>query len=129
MSNPCVTVQNNSSRDVFVSGDPNWDDQELFINGKLLEGTWLVSKGESVEASVDWGGTSGDENMMGIIFSEEENYDFGKLGFFQMTIGRDQETGNLGVTDCYTKEPLTIKYNSTSQKLWTFTLGFEDIKA
>ena len=29
MNTPVVTVKNHSSRDLFVDGDPNWDDQRL----------------------------------------------------------------------------------------------------
>ena len=33
--NPVLIVQSETSKDIYVSGDPNWDDQVLILNGSM----------------------------------------------------------------------------------------------
>ena len=56
MSRPTVTVKNNASYDIFVSGDPNWDDQILLVNGEPIDRPYPLTPGSSIKVSVDWDG-------------------------------------------------------------------------
>ena len=129
MSKPVVTVRNNTSRDIFVDRDPNWDDQELMVNDKVLRKIYTLTKGTTITVSVDWEGPSDEGGMIGVIFAEAENYDSGGgVGFYQLTVGQDPpNTGNLGITDGGPNGgPLKIKYTLSNQTLWTMTMTFTD---
>src|SRR5437016_193930 len=123
MSAPVVTVKNHSSRDLFVDGDPNWDDQRLKLSGKVLGEVHTLAKGATIQLSVDWN-AKGDAQMMGVIFAEKKIYDHG-VGFYQMTIGQDEE-GRLDVTAPNPMNRPHVKYTVEAQTPWTMTLTFHD---
>jgi hypothetical protein len=128
MSNPVVTVKNNTSRDIFVDGDPNWDDQELMINDKVITEIYTLTKGVTITVSVNWEGLPGEEGMFGVIFAEAKNYDFAGVGFYQLTVGQDPKTGNLGITDGGpTGGKLDINYTLSDQTPWSMTMDFTDV--
>ena len=94
MSHPVVTVINNASHDIFVDGDPNWDDQVLKIDGVPVDSIYTLSPGSAIEISIDWDDASGSEMMMGVIFADAPNYDYGGDGFFQLSLGQLEHSGN-----------------------------------
>jgi hypothetical protein len=126
MSKPVVTVKNNASRDIFVAGDPNWDDQELIIDGQVITETYTLTKGATITVSVNWEGP-GEELMIGVIFAETKNYDHGGAGFYQLSVGQDPKTGNLGVTDGGPNGgKLDIRYTLSDQTPWSMKMDFTD---
>ena len=126
MSNPVVTVTNNASRDIFVDSDPNWDDQELMINGQAFTEIYTLAEGATITVSVNWE-SAGDSRMIGVIFANEKNYDYDKgAGFYQLTVGQDPNTGNLGITDNYTFGQPDVYYTLSDQAPWSMTMGFKD---
>ena len=36
LSYPCITMTNNTQARLTIENDPNWDDQQLLVNGKIL---------------------------------------------------------------------------------------------
>jgi hypothetical protein len=126
MSKPVVTAKNNTSRDIYVAGDPNWDDQQLIVNGNVITETYTLTKGGTITVSVDWEGP-GEELMMGVIFSEAPNYDDAGVGFYQLSVGQDPKTGNLAVTEGGPNGgALHIKYTLSDQTPWTMKMDFTD---
>ncbi|OHX10435.1 hypothetical protein [Chromobacterium sphagni] len=123
MSKPIVTVKNHSSRDIFIDGDPNWDDQVLLIDGQPQERIYLLASDQSVQISVDWDG-QGNELMMGVIFADGPDYDYGGDGFYQLSIGQEPRSGNLGVTDG--GGDAKVQYTVGQQTPWTMTMDFID---
>jgi len=121
MSNPVVTVKNNASIDIFVDGDPNWDDQELMIDGKAITGIYTLTKGTTVTVSVKWE-SRGAEQMIGVIFAQTKNYDAGGA-FYQLAVGQDQ-AGNLAVTEEDAHGKLNIRYTLSDQAPWSMTMNF-----
>lgn len=125
MTKPVVTVKNNSSRDIFVDSDPNWDDQILQIDGKHLRSVYTLIQTAIIEISEHWDGP-GNELMMGVIFADAANYDSGGVGFYQLSIGQESETGNLGVTDTYENAQPLVRYTLEDQTPWSMTMNFVD---
>ncbi len=125
MSNPVVTVSNQSTHNIYIDGDPNWDDQILKIDGKRSHGVYTLVPGAAVTVSVNWNGP-GDDMMMGVIFADAANYDAGGIGFYQLAFGQDPESGNLGVTDCYVNATPQVAYSLQDQTPWTLTMPFVD---
>lgn len=126
MSNPVVTVVNSSSRIVFVDNDPNWDDQQLLINGQPFTQIYTLSPGGSVTVGVDWEG-AGDAGMMGVIFAEEADYDYGKKSdFYQQSLGQDSASGFMAVTDSFTVGAPAFRYELGNQQPWSMTMDFKD---
>jgi len=125
MSNPVVTVKNHSTRDIFVDGDPNWDDQVLTINGKPTKKIYTLTPGSEITVSVHWD-EAGAELMMGVIFADAANYDFGNVGFYQLSIGQETTSGNLGVTDENTNGQPLVRYTVSDQEPWSMTMAFVD---
>lgn len=123
MKNTCTIVSMNAtSSDLYIDGDPNWDDQQLKIDGRIIRSPYISSSGQSVGCSIDWPEDIGDGYMMGIIFSgnnlENQNS-------FQMTIGQNSQ-GLMTITENYPIEPLSIKYSVVAQTEWILVLKFED---
>src|SRR4029077_610264 len=116
MSNPVVTVKNNARIDIFVDGDPNWDDQELIIDGKVSTEIYTLTKGATITVSVNWE-SPGAEQMIGVIFAQTKNYDNGGA-FYQLAVGQDQ-AGNLAITDENTHGKLDIRYTLGDQAPWS----------
>jgi len=126
MTNPVITVNNNSSHDVYVDGDPNWDDQVLHINGKRVHSVYTLAQGLSIEVSVNWEGP-GDELMLGVIFADAAQYDYGSnVGFYQLSFGQAPATGNLDVTDSYINGEPQVQYSVADQTPWSMTMTFVD---
>jgi hypothetical protein len=121
MSKPVVTVKNNASRDISVEGDPNWDDQQLLINDQVITRAYTLTKGATITVSVNWE-DPGDELMIGVIFSA-----IGGDGSYQLSVGQEPETGNLGVTDGDPGDgELDIKYTLSDQTPWSMKMDFTD---
>lgn len=125
MSNPVITVKNNATRDIFVDGDPNWDDQVLKIDGKPIESVYTLKQGTAIKVSVDWEG-AGSDLMMGVIFADAANYDYGNVGFYQLSIGQDPQSGNLDVTDGNSHGQALVRYTVEDQAPWSMTMAFVD---
>ena len=123
MSQPVVTVKNHSSRDVFIEGDPNWDDQTLLIDGQAESGAYPLGPDQSVQLSVDWSGP-GNAYMLGVIFADGPDYDYGGDGFYQLALGQDEGSGLLGVTEG--DGQAKISYSVSQQTAWTVTMDFAD---
>jgi len=128
MSDPVVTVNNQSTHAIYVDGDPNWDDQILKIDGKRSHGVYTLASGATITVSVAWEGP-GDDMMMGVIMADAANYDAGGVGFYQITFGQDPESGNLGVTDCYVNAQPQVSYVLQNQAPWSVTMTFTDSTA
>lgn len=124
MNNPVVTVKNNASIDVYVDGDPNWDDQKLLINGRPARGIYQLAKGGTVKVSVNWDHPP-DDRMMGVIFADKRDYDRGG-GFYQQEIGQNPKTGKLGVTDDSESGKPKIRYTLSDQAPLSMTMTFTD---
>jgi hypothetical protein len=121
MSNSVVvTVKNNATIDIFVAGDPNWDDQELMVDGEVIAEPYTLSKGKTVAVSVNWDSAPAEE-MMGVIFARAKNYERG--AFYQLAVGQD-DTSNLAVTVEYTHGELDFKYTLNNQAPWSMTMSF-----
>jgi hypothetical protein len=123
MNNVVVAVTNRASVDVFVSGDPNWDDQELLVDGQLILSAYMLSQGTTISVSVSWG-AAGDERMMGVIFSQTES---ANDQFYQLTVGQDSTTGNLAITSGTSFGTLQFEYTLGDQAPWSMTMTFEDV--
>ncbi|HTI19170.1 MAG TPA: hypothetical protein VL598_16085 [Trinickia sp.] len=128
MSDPVVNVTNHSTRDLFVDRDPNWDDQVLMVDGKRLKQVHRVRPDESVTVSVPMSPHDvGDEHMMGVIFADGKDYDYGGAGGYQLSIGQHSESGLLGVTDEYKLKRPGIEYMATNQTAWSMNIEFIDV--
>jgi len=121
MSKPIVTVKNHSSHNVYIEGDPNWDDQKLLLNDKPMHGGHTLAPNHSVQLSV-MGAGAGNADMMGVIFADGRDYDSGGAGFYQMTIGQLKESGLLDVTDG--DGQAKVSYTVSDQTAWSMTLDF-----
>ncbi|UTH73435.1 hypothetical protein [Chromobacterium sp. IIBBL 290-4] len=123
MSNPVVTIKNHASRSVFIEGDPNWDDQVLLMNQQPLAQMAELKPDQSVQLSVEWNGPA-NEYMMGVIFADGPDYDYGGDGFYQLTLGQQAESGLLDVTEGAGEAK--VGYTVTLQTPWTMTMDFAD---
>lgn len=126
MSNASTVVSmNNTSGNLIIDGDPNWDDQELRIDGTIINSPYTSPKGQAVAASVDgWGANDGNENMMGIWYVGPNNNNENQNNFM-MTIGQNSQ-GLMDITDVTPLPPMSIKYTIVTQTKWILVLKFED---
>ncbi len=126
MSNASTVISmNNTSGNLIIDGDPNWDDQELRIDGKIINSPYTSPKGQDVAASVyGWGENDGNENMMGIWYVGPNNNNENQNNFM-MTIGQNDQ-GLMSITDITPLPPMSIKYSVVAQTKWTLVLKFED---
>ncbi|MCP4105145.1 MAG: hypothetical protein GY749_06355 [Desulfobacteraceae bacterium] len=108
-----ITVRNNSSIDIKVSGDPNWDDQQLFAGSRPINIPVLLAKGSSVELNSEW-------YEMGVCFEDSD---------FYMSISTKSEMGNMGISDDYEPSEQKIKLKIISQTEKSITLELEDMKS
>jgi hypothetical protein len=130
VSDPIVHVTNHSTRDLFIARDPNWDDQVLLLDGRRLNRDHRLGPEESATVSVPMEPQDrGDEHMVGVIFADGTDYDYGSAGAYQMSIGQHPETGLLGVTDEYIIKRPALQYIATNQKPWSMDIEFVDARA
>jgi len=129
MNSSIVVCINATSKNLKIDGDPNWDDQEVCIDGKLIKSCFSSQPGESVGVSVNtqWTDESAknNHNMMGFLFSGENDNDENQ-NTFQMTIGRNQED-LMSITDIDTFKPMTIEHNVIARTKWLVVVQFEDV--
>ncbi len=128
MSNYCTVISmNETSGDLIIDGDPNWDDQQLLIDGVDVYSPYNSISGQSVAASVQAfdDNDDGSELMMGIFYVGPDN-DGENRNNFMMTIGQNSE-GLMSITEVNPLEPMTIKYTVITQTKWTLVLKFENI--
>ncbi len=126
MSNASIVVSiNATSGDLIIDGDPNWDDQQLRIDGVIINSPYTSPSGQSVGARVDgWGENDGNENMMGIWYVGPNNNNENQNNFM-MTIGQNSD-GLMDVTEVDPLDPMTIKYSVVTRTKWILVLKFED---
>ena len=120
MSNPVVTVENHASIDIFIGGNPNWDDQRVLFNGRH-KWRYKLTPGKSIKVSVKWNYRAADE-MMGVDFAQTEIYGD---PLFYVAVGQDQ-TGNLAITDADQYGELLIQYTVSDQAPWSMTMTLTD---
>jgi len=125
MSHPVVTINNRASRNIFVDSDPNWDDQILLIDGKRIDGVYTLPQGATIRISIPWEGAA-SELMMGVIFANAAQYDYGDVGFYQLSIGQEPQSGHLGITDQYESGSSQLRYTIEHQTPWSMTVNFID---
>ncbi len=125
VSNPTVTVKNNSSRPLFIAKDPNWDDMVLKVDGKDQDKSYTLTKGGACTVSVAWEG-AGDEEMLGVMISEAANYDGKNVGGYELSLGQDSQTGNLNVTDSSEMGNPHVRFSVGDATPWAATLTFQD---
>lgn len=118
MDSLAVTVRNDTHHELFIDGDPNWDDQELTVNGTPQEQIYGLAAGSSAVV-----GITADYNEMGVIFATTRNYDYDGGGFYQLTIGPSAD-GNLGVTDGGPNGSPTVQYTLADQAPLSMTMTF-----
>jgi len=122
MSSLAVTVKNDSSHDIYVDGDPNWDDQVLTIDGQPQESIYLLGPGSSAVV-----GITADYNEMGVIFAGAKNYDAGHTWMYQLSIGPDPDTGDQSVTDGGPSGSPAVEYTLADQAPLSMTMNFVDV--
>lgn len=118
MNRLSVTVRNDTNQELFIDGDPNWDDQVLTIDGTPRERIYGLGTGSSAVV-----GITADYNEMGVIFATSRNYDSDGSGFYQLTIGPSDD-GNLGVTDGGPNGSPTVQYTLADQAPLSMTMTF-----
>lgn len=129
MSDALVQVSNHASRDIFIRGDPNWDDQILMLDGRPKTTLHRLAPGHSAELAVpsEDNGTI-DEYALGVIVADGRDFDYGSAGAYQTTIGRQPETGWLGVTDESVINEPAVRYSATSEGPRTMKMEFVDAR-
>ncbi|MEA2164783.1 MAG: hypothetical protein QOK37_2910 [Thermoanaerobaculia bacterium] len=123
MNSVVVTVTNRAGVDVFVSGDPNWDDQQLMVDGQVISSPYALSTGGTITVSVNWDAPAAEE-MMGVIFAQTK---VGNDDFYQLAVGQDPNTGNLAITSEYSFGTLAFRYSLSNQAPWSMTMTFENV--
>jgi len=114
-----VTVKNDSSYDIQIVGDPNWDDQVMTINGKRHEKPYDLKPGGSVVV-----GIAVDYNQMGVDFTTKDLDGGGSAGY-NLEIGPN-DAGNEDVTDSYPFGNPAVKYTLHDQKPLSMAMVFVD---
>lgn len=123
MSSLAVTVKNDSSHDIYIDKDPNWDDQVLTIDGAPQESIYVLAPGSSAVV-----GITADYNEMGVIFAGSKDYDYGPGSWmYQLSIGPDPDTGDQAVTDGEPSGSPTVEYRLEDQEPLSMTMIFVDI--
>jgi hypothetical protein len=122
MSDVVVTLTNRADVDVFVSGDPNWDDQELKVDGQVIRGPYTLAKGGPVTLSVSWNAPA-EEEMMGVIFGQTKS---SNDNFYQLAIGQNPGTGDLAVTRVEPFGSLAFRFTTSDLRPWSMSIVFEN---
>lgn len=116
MDSLAVTVNNNASSDLFIDGDPNWDDQVLTINGEPRQEVYRLPAGSSAVV-----GITADYNEMGVIFGG------GNDGWsYALSIGPD-DAGNQSVTDSFVFGTPPMSYTLQDQSPLSMTMVFGNV--
>lgn len=127
MTDPVIHVANRATIPVCIARDPNWDDQVLLIGGRESRQTRCLAPGADTSFGVRIGGdTEPDENLMGVIFADSRDFDSGKTGAYQSTIGHDLATGLLAVTDEHIIGAPSTRYIVANETRWSMTMTFVD---
>jgi hypothetical protein len=131
VSDPIVHVTNHSTRDLFIARDPNWDDQVLLLDGRRLNQAHRLGPDESANVSVPMGPNdrAEQEYLMGVIFADGTDYDYGSAGGYQLSIGQHAQTGLLDVTDEYTLRSPAVQYTMSDSTPWSVNMDFVDAPA
>lgn len=126
MTQPVVHVVNASTHELFIDHDPNWDDQVLVVDGEPVDSIYRLPAGAcavvTIAAAIS---PAKDANLIGVVLSDGQHYDYGTAGFYQATIGHD-ENGLLGVTDELVHRQPRIGYALEARTDWSMTLRFAD---
>jgi hypothetical protein len=97
--NLAMMVRNLSSIPIVLTYDPNWDDQQLWINGKLNTTYTLNPNDRATMFSPKFSLEDlTDPNLLGIIFSSDAK---AESNFYQFTMGCTDEKV-FGITDSNT---------------------------
>lgn len=127
MTDPVVRVANHSTHPVCIARDPNWDDQVLLIDGSPAKHTLCLSPDTRAEIGIALGtDTDPDAYLMGVIFSDGRDFDYGDAAAYQTTIGQNPETGLLGITDQFTISAPSQHYAISNQTQWSMGMTFKD---
>ena len=127
MTDPVVRVANHASQQVCIARDPNWDDQVLLIDGRPANQTRCLAPGALAEVSVRLGeNASPDENLMGVIFADGKDFNYGRAGGYQTTIGQHAETALMDVTDEHKIRTPAVQYSVANQTPWSMDMTFVD---
>jgi hypothetical protein len=114
-----VTVKNESSFEIKISGEPNWDDQVITIDGKPHKKTYSLARGASAVVGVTL-----DNDEMGVYFTSRELGGAGEATY-SMEIGPNA-AGNEDVTDSTTFGTPAVKYTLHDQQPLSMTMVFVD---
>jgi hypothetical protein len=115
MDKLAVTVRNDSSYELKIEGDPNWDDQELTFNGAAGSNRYSLPPAGSVVV-----GITADYDHVGLDFSTS-----GDLSYFT-EIGPNDD-GVQDVIDSDTFGTPVVKYTLHDQEPLSLTMVFVDI--
>ena len=69
------------------------------------------------------------EYLMGVIFADGKDYEYGSAGGYQLSIGQHSETGLLDVTDVYTLRRPAMRYTLADNTPSSVTMDFLDAPA
>lgn len=127
MTDPIIRVANHATIPVCIARDPNWDDQVLLMGGRASTRTRCLAPGADTSIGIRLGADrTPDENLMGVVFADTKDFDRGKAGGYQSTIGHHAETGLLAVTDEYVLGSPSTRYSVTNQTPWSMDMTFID---
>lgn len=131
MTQPIVHVANHATIPVCIARDPNWDDQVLVFGGRESRQTRCLAPGADTTVGVRADAETDidmkrDENLIGVIFADSKDFESGKLGGYQSTIGHHGETGLLDVTDERIFGSPSTRYAVTDQTQWSMNMTFID---
>lgn len=127
MTDAIVRVSNEASRDLFIRGDPNWDDQQLLVGGHMARGMYRLVPGDSVDVAVPAAcAAEQEEYAIGMIFADGRDIDYGSAGGFQTTIGWHAETSRFGVTDEHVIRTPVLRYSAITESPCSMKMEFVD---
>ncbi|MGN6669813.1 MAG: hypothetical protein ACTHKH_22995 [Trinickia sp.] len=127
MTDPILRVANHASYPVCIAHDPNWDDQVLVIGGRVGNRTRCLEPGTKTQIGILGGAdTARDEHLMGVVFADAKDFESGKVGVRQATIGHHPDTGLLAVTDVHTFGTPSVGYTIANETQWSMDMTFVD---
>lgn len=132
-----VKIVNNSDNPVYTNGDPDWDDQQFYVNGKYIRNihSYELKVGESAEVTVgypdsltsdkkpDPSNEKPDPNVLGIDFTSQKG---GEGPGYYSVMGQNSKglftfTGPSGK-----EENPPFKLSVSDQTFWTCTVTIEN---